>query len=173
MLTAPKVRLLLLVLAVSGVLSGMRVTAQADSDGDSTVANVIVDASITLTDLTPSFTLRGVPGETVTENGAVSMRVMTNNVAGYVVTVRPVSTALVGSITGNDDVIPTSLLEIRGPGQRNGFTSLASGAPVQVASSAVRSAPGGDIVGNDYRITIPPVRSDTYSGTLDYVVTTL
>ncbi|MET8335295.1 hypothetical protein ABZV14_13975 [Streptosporangium canum] len=165
--------LLLLVLTVSGVLSGMRVTAQADSDGDSTVANVIVDASIALTDLTPSFTLRGVPGETVTESGAVSMRMMTNNVAGYVVTVRPVSTALVGSIAGNDDVIPTSLLEIRGPGQGNGFTLPALGATMQVASSAVRSAPGGGIVGNDYRITIPPVRSDTYSGTLDYVVTTL
>ncbi|OUC95397.1 hypothetical protein CA984_18865 [Streptosporangium minutum] len=133
----------------------------------------MVDTSITLTGLTPSFTLRGVPGETVTENGAVSMRVTTNNAAGYVVTVRPVSTALVGSIAGNDDVIPTSLLEIRGPGQGNGFTSLAPGAPVQVASSAGRSAPGGDIVGNDYRITIPSVRSDTYSGTLDYVATTL
>lgn len=32
MLTAPKVRLLLLILTVSGVLSGMRMTAQADSD---------------------------------------------------------------------------------------------------------------------------------------------
>ncbi|WP_031167358.1 hypothetical protein [Streptosporangium roseum] len=49
----------LLVLTVAGVLSGMRVAAQADSDGDGTVANVIVDASITLTGLTPSFTLRG------------------------------------------------------------------------------------------------------------------
>ncbi|MEU7452378.1 hypothetical protein [Streptosporangium roseum] len=165
--------MLLLVLTASGVLSGMGATARADSGSDSTVANVVVDTSITLTAMTPSFTLRGIPGETVTEKSAVSMRVTTNNLAGYVVTVRPVSTELVGSIPGNDDVIPTSLLEVRGPEQGNGFTSLTPGAPVQVASSAVRAVPGGDIIDSDYRITIPPVRSDTYSGTLDYVATTL
>jgi large repetitive protein len=34
----------------------------------------------------------------------------------------------------------------------------------------VASAPGGDILSNDYRVDIPFVTADTYSTTLDYIV---
>ncbi|GAA3135257.1 hypothetical protein GCM10017600_71580 [Streptosporangium carneum] len=160
--------------ATVGGVSGQASAARADFDSDSTVANIQVGLSITLSDLTPSFTLAGNPGETVTAGDGlpVTMRVTTNNFAGYVVTVQPAAVDLAGAVSGNLDRIASGLLEVRGPAQGD-FTPLASGAPLEVARKTSRSDPGGDIITNDYRITIPFVRPDTYSGTLNYVATTL
>src|SRR4051794_39124207 len=56
----------------------------AHSDAKTT-ANVGVNSSITLSGLTPSFTLNGLPGDTITGDGAVSYNVKTNNVGGYTI----------------------------------------------------------------------------------------
>src|SRR4051812_7719606 len=119
MSTVSKARLMLMSLVMMGVtvgqLSSQVTTAQADEDTGTTIANVAVGLAITLTDLTPTFTLSGLPGVTVTDGGAVTMRVATNNFAGYTVTVQPDSVNLDPTINGNDDVIPMSLLQVSGP----------------------------------------------------------
>ncbi|MFC7645404.1 hypothetical protein ACFQX6_35855 [Streptosporangium lutulentum] len=66
-----------------------------------------------------------------------------------------------------------NLLEVRGPFQAGAYVPLDPDAPVQVARKTERSADGGDVITNGYRITIPAVRPDTYSGTLLYSAITL
>jgi hypothetical protein len=159
-----------------GQLSGQVTTAQADTSTGTTVANVEVGLAITLTQLTPSFTLSGNPGDTVptpSDGDVVTMRVTTNNFAGYTVTVQPTSEDLIPSIGNNDDRIPMNLLEVSGPIQAGAYVPLNFGAPVQVARKGAPSAAGGDVIDNGYRITIPAVRPDTYSGTLLYSAITL
>ncbi|WP_066376383.1 hypothetical protein [Herbidospora mongoliensis] len=146
----------------------------ADSDSGETIANVEVTSSITLSDLTPAFTLTGAPGETPTTGAnPVTMTVTTNNFAGYNVTVAPAAVNLTGAIVGNTDVIPSNLLEVNGPAQAGTFTPLTFGTPLVVATKASPSALAGDPISNDYRITIPFVRPDTYTVTLNYVANTL
>lgn len=164
-----------LVMAVMGVVCATAVgatPARADSDSGDTQANVVVTGAITLTALTNAFTLSGTPG-TVAENlAAVSMRVTTNNFAGYTVTVAPLTDTLTGALAGNGDSIPTDALNVRRTGTLP-YTPLSFGTPVEVFRKAAPSAPAGDSIVNDYKITIPFVQPDTYSGTLEYVATTL
>ncbi|WP_220183138.1 hypothetical protein [Sphaerisporangium album] len=158
----------------AGVLGAGVTPALADTDTASTVVNVVVTSSITLTELTPSFTLTGAPGEVVTTGAnPVRMRVTTNNFAGYTVTVAPRTAALTPSIAGNTDTIPTNLLQVNGPAQGSAYVPLSFGTPVVVATKSSASGADGDVIVNNYRITIPFVRPDTYSGILDYVATTL
>jgi hypothetical protein len=160
--------------AMATGLSACAAPARADTDSDTTTANVTVGGAITLTDLTDSFTLSGAPGDTPTTGGSpVTMKVTTNNFAGYSVTVQPASTTLDPAISGNTDTIASNLLEVRGPSQAGAFTALTPAAPLEVATKASASAEGGDTVNNDYQITIPFVRPDTYTGTLNYVAATL
>ena len=150
------------------------VPAVADTASGSTTANVEVSGSITLTGLTPAFTLTGVVGSTPTTGATpVTMVVTTNNFAGYNVSVVPAAANLVGAIPGNTDVIPANSLEVDGPVQAGVYAPLAFPTPLVVATKASASAPEGDTITNNYRITIPFVRPDTYSGTLNYVATTL
>jgi hypothetical protein len=147
--------------------------ASADTDTGSTTVNVEVGGVITLADLTESFTLSGNPGATVTTGATpVTMTVTTNNAAGYTVTVEPALATLGGAIPGNTDTIATSLLKVR-PSGVGTFTALGVGAPVTVGGKTAPSAEAGDTVSNDYQITIPFVAPDTYSGTLNYIATTL
>ncbi len=147
--------------------------AAIDSTTESTTANVGVTGAITLTALTDAFTLTGIPGATVTTGASpVTMTVTTNNDAGYQVTVEPEDPSLVGTIVGNDDLIPTTLLKVRETGGST-FTALTPGTPLVVTTKTERSAEEGDTVSNDYQITIPFVQPDTYSGTLDYIASTL
>lgn len=157
-----------------GVLTYAAAPAQADTDTDSTIVNVEVSSAITLTNLTPSFTLTGAPGATVTTGATpVTMTVTTNNFAGYNVTVVPRTANLIPAGPGNTDVIPSNTLEVDGPAQGGDYVHLTFGTPLVVATKASASAPAGDPIINNYRITIPFVRPDTYTGTLDYVATTL
>jgi hypothetical protein len=148
--------------------------AQADTSTGSTTANVEVTSSISLTNLTPSFTLAGPPGSVPTTGAnPVTMTVTTNNFAGYNVTVVPHSGILTGAIPGNTDSISSNALEVDGPAQGGAYVHLTFGTPTVVATKASVSAPTGDPIINNYRITVPAVRPDTYSGVLDYVATTL
>ena len=159
--------------AVTGI-GASEAMAKADTDSDITMANVGVGSLITLTGLTDSFALSGAPGETPTTGGTpVTMTVTTNNFAGYTVTVEPASTTLEPAASGNPDTIGTGLLQVRGSVQAGFYTALTPGTPLTVARKTSASGAGGDTVNNDYRITIPAVRPDAYSGPLNYVAATL
>ncbi|OLF15183.1 hypothetical protein BU204_23260 [Actinophytocola xanthii] len=124
---------------------------------------------IGLTELTPSFTLSGPTDSVVTAEGAVTMRVTTNNPNGYVVSVRAVDTVLAVGTPDNDTTIPVGRVSVRERGTSQ-FHRLSATVPVAVHRQNTPSAPDGDVLGNDYRIDIPFVPSDRYSATLEYVV---
>jgi large repetitive protein len=132
---------------------------------------LVTPQSLTLTDLTDSFGLTGVPGDRVERTGAVTMTVTTNSAGGYAVTVQPASAELRPE-TGspNTDSIPISELEMRRNGEAN-FVPMSTG-PVLVHAQDRPSAPGGDAVSSDYAMTVPFVRPDTYSTVLDYIAVT-
>jgi hypothetical protein len=147
--------------------------ASAASDPSATgttTANVDVSSGIALTDLTPSFTLAGLPGDTATEDGAVTMNVMTNNATGYNVTVQ----AAGPDISDNANNIPVTDLQVDNgySGGTPGWVPLSSTTAVTVFSQSTPSSDDGDTIVNDYRITIPTVPDGDYSGTLDYVAST-
>ncbi|MET8143647.1 hypothetical protein ABZU32_25375 [Sphaerisporangium sp. NPDC005288] len=158
----------------AGVLAFTGSSVLADTDADSTTANVEVLSSITLTGLTDSFTLTGAPGSIPTTGATpVTMTVTTNNFAGYNVSVVPRTPNLTGAIAGNTDVIPANALQVDGPVQAGTYAPLTHPTPLVVAVKNSASAPAGDAITNNYRIIVPFVRPDTYSGILDYVATTL
>jgi hypothetical protein len=146
-------------------------TAAPVSASGTTQANVVVSTTIALTDLTPSFTLSGLPGDTPTDDGAVTMNVMTNNATGYNVTVRSLDPTLSNSGPNN---IPVTDLQVDDgySGGTAGWIPLSNTSPVQVFSQATPSSDTGDTIVNDYRMTIPTVPAGTYSGTLNYVAST-
>lgn len=147
--------------------------APGETATDTSVANVIVGSVITLTGLTSSFNLSGIPGATVSLASAVTMNVETNNIAGYAVTVQAESDTLDPADTvANPDTIPIGALSVRETGTTS-YTPVSDAVPVTVHSQGTRSADGGDTVNNDYQVVIPFVNADTYSVTLDYVATTL
>jgi len=147
-------------------------SASAVEDTGTTDANVVVGSAITLTDLTPSFELSGMPGATVTGLAAVTYTVETNNVAGYTVTVQSQTPTMVATAVGNTDSIPITALTAR-EGGIGTYSALSSAAALPVHSQATRSAEGGDNLATDFQIAIPFVNSDTYTATLDYVAATL
>jgi hypothetical protein len=162
-----------LAVAFIGATPGLASALPGDHADGTTVANVGVEAGITLTGLTPSFLLTGTPGQTVTADGAVTFNVETNNVAGYGVTVQSATPTMVpADAVTNTDVIQISDLTVRETATST-FTPVSDVAVVTVHSQAERSANGGDDLSNDYEMNIPVVNADTYAATLDYVATTL
>jgi hypothetical protein len=156
--------------------AGQAVAAIDPSSPGTTVANVDVGSAIVLSNLTPSFTLTGFPGDSPQDLNAVTMNVETNNSTGYNVTVTPEAPVLSGTGT-NPDTIPVSDLSVRE--HTTGTYAALSGdtpaVPVTVYNQATRSAVDtGDNLSNDYEFNtpIPNVRTDTYSVTLDYVAST-
>jgi len=145
-------------------------TCAADSvDAGCTTSTAIAARTITLTDLTSSFTLAGLPNSTVGSDGTVTMTVTTNSTGGYLVTVQATTAALTGATAGNTTTIPIGLLGVRETGTQS-FFPLSADTPLTVHQQDTPSASGGDAVSNDYQIEIPAVPSDTYSTTLDYIV---
>jgi uncharacterized repeat protein (TIGR01451 family) len=128
----------------------------------------IVGRSLTVSGLAPSFTLAGLPGSTVQTDGAISMTVLTNNPAGYQVTVQASSAGLIGT-GGNADTIPIGDLGVRQSGTSS-FSPIST-QPQVVGGLDSASSPNGDAVSNDYQVQIPFVAGDTYSTALDYIVT--
>ncbi|WP_248959370.1 hypothetical protein [Sphaerisporangium perillae] len=145
--------------------------ARADTSSGNTTANVSVTGSITLSNLTGSFTLSGDPGTTATLNGAVTMTVTTNNPAGYQVTVQATTPTMTGS-AGNSDSIPIGNLYVHETGDPL-FYQMSNTTPVTVHTQHTPSAPGGDNLSNDYMVNIPVVQPDTYRTTLNYIAATL
>jgi large repetitive protein len=163
--------------AMAAVLpAGQALAASAAPSANSpgtTTANVVVGGAILLSDLTPSFTLSGVPGDTPENDGAVTMRVFTNNASGYNVTVQAASANLVGT-SPNTDTIPVGDISVEETGS-GAYQALSSTAADVVYTQDTRSAAApGDLLSNDYEFNtpIPDVITDTYSVTLDYIATT-
>jgi hypothetical protein len=146
--------------------------ARADVDTGTAIVNVEVTGAITVTGLASTFTIVGAPGVLAQNLTTVTMKVFTNNLAGYSVTLAAAASNLTGT-SPNTDVIPTNSLRVKGPQQGLSFVPLTFGTPLLVASKGSPSDPGGDDVANGFRLTIPAVLPDTYSGALDYLVTTL
>lgn len=141
--------------------------ALAASSG-STIANASVNSTITLSGLTPSFTMAGDPNTTVTAAGAVTMNVLTNNKTGYTVTVQAAGATMAPVTTGNTDSIPIANLSVRQTGTTT-YAPLSNTTPVTVRNQATKSGASGDTVSNDFSLAIPFVNSDTYRVTLNYV----
>jgi hypothetical protein len=144
--------------------------APGDTSEDTVVANVGVSSSITLDGLTPSFTLNGLPGDTVIGENAVSYTVNTNSAAGYTVTVQAAADELGAAEDTNDDVIPIENLQVRAA-DTGAFTSLSNTGAVTLRDQDSRSDADGDEYADDYQVAIPFVADDTYSVTLNYVAT--
>lgn len=158
------------IIAVTGLSAS---AAPGDTADGSTVGNVTVQSAISLTALTPSFNLTGLPGATVLGTAATTFNVETNNIGGYAVTVTAATASLLpADTTANPNVIPISALSVRETGTTP-FTPVSNVTPTTVHTQPTRSAEGGDTLSNDYRVVIPFVNEDTYSVTLDYVATTL
>ena len=171
------------------------VTVNATVTGDELLANEVLSASVgsscptpganpacatsttvfaqtlTLTGLTPGFSLTGQPGSIVEGEGILVMTVTTNSQSGYVVTVQPQDDVLAPLTPGNPDSIPVGQLGVRESGN-SPFQFFTPDTPVVVHQQNRPSAPGGDAVSNDYQVQIPFVSSDTYSGTLEYIAST-
>jgi hypothetical protein len=155
-------------LAVSGI-TAMAGPASAAAGGGTT-ANVGVTSGITMTGLTPSFTLTGAPGATITGLGAVTFNVETNNPSGYAVTVVSATATMLPALPATTDNIPIGALTVRTSGSGT-YVPMSAGTAVQVHTQPGRSLDGGDSLSNDYQIRIPVVAVDTYSATLNYVAT--
>ncbi|GAA2014282.1 DUF11 domain-containing protein [Nakamurella flavida] len=145
-------------------------TCVTGSEAGCVTSTPIAARFLTLTGLTSSITLRGLPDSQVTLDGAVVMTVLTNSATGYLVTVRARGDRLTGTTPGNTDTIPIGRVGVRGTAQGGDFASLSADTPVVVGERAGPASPGGDAVSNDYRVDIPFVDQDTYSGTLEYIV---
>ncbi len=128
----------------------------------------VAPRTISLSDLTSSFTLSGMPNTTVGVDGAVTMTVTTNSPGGYRVTVQSEGAELTGTPPGNGDSIPIGDLQVR-DSTTAPFRAMSSQTSLVVGQNDGPSGPGGDAVSNDYRVDIPFVESDTYSTTLDYI----
>ncbi|GLZ42378.1 hypothetical protein Acsp05_60020 [Actinokineospora sp. NBRC 105648] len=141
----------------------------ADStDPRCTTSTGLAARTLTLSGLTPSFTLTGLPGSTVSADGVVTMTVTTNSSSGYAVTVRATGAVLAPATPGNTASIPVGLLGVRENGAGE-FRGLSADTPLVVHQQGTPSGPQGDAVSNDYRIQIPFIESDTYSVTLEYI----
>lgn len=151
-------------LALVGSVAGPALAASTGS----TIANASVLSTVTLSGLTPSFTMAGDPSTTVTAPSAVAMTVTTNNRTGYTVSVQAAAT-MAPVTAGNTDSIPIANLKVKETGSAGGYTSLSATTPVTVHSQAGKSLSTGDPVSNDFQLAIPFVNSDTYRVTLNYV----
>jgi hypothetical protein len=151
---------------VGAVVCGATGTAAAATATGATTANVAVGSEITLTGLTPTFTISGLAGDTATADVPVTYTVTTNNLAGYTVTVQS-TTETLDPPAGDPDTIPIASLLVNG---------LAVAGPAETATTVqtkgTRSAPGGDAYSDTYSMVIPDVNSATYSATLNYVAAT-
>lgn len=179
----PRLPLRVLVLVASGtagVLLGAAAVvapaARASSAADiETRVHVLTGLTLSLPE---SFRVGGAPGVLSANRGSVVGTVLTNNAAGYTVSVLASSAGGLqpdpGLATGTGS-IPWDRLEVREAGTGT-FLPLREGEAVTVGG---RSTPSGDETGeadvlhHDFRLTVPVVDADRYTGVLTYTATAL
>jgi hypothetical protein len=157
---------------VAGLVTiGTAAPALASTSPGTATATANVQASITLSGLTPAFTLTGAPGATATGAAAVTMKVTTNNTLGYTVGVQAAAATMTGATAGNTDTIPVSALTVK---ENTGatYTALSATTAVTVHSQNGKSVSTGDTITNDLQMAVPFVNSDSYSVALNYIATT-
>ena len=150
---------------VSSTVQGSNCGSGSADPGCTADVSVLPQA-IAISGLTSSFTLTGLPGTDAEQDAAVSMTVTSNSPDGYQVTVEPAAPDLTSS--GSTDTIPFADLNVRGTVQ-DIFQPLTG--PVLVQDQSGPSDPDGDLIRNDYQITIPDVQDGSYQGTLNYIAT--
>lgn len=146
--------------------------AAAASDGASggtTTASVEVGSAVTLEGLSSSFALPGLPGPTEGGSSAVAYRVLTNNQAGYAVSVQADTSELVPAGPFSD-AVPVRDLTVSTDGS-SAHTPLSERDAVTLHSSATRSDGAGDDYTDDYRLEVPLPADCACLVTLSYVVT--
>jgi hypothetical protein len=148
----------------------VKVTDASGATATQALSLTIAPLTLTLTGLTPSFTISGVPFQTVTTNAAVTMTVTTNSPSGYQVSVQS-SSAFLTAPPGNSSKIPIGDLRVRQNDQGT-FVPLST-SPTVIHSQTHASAVGVDPIGSEFRITVPFVPPDTYTTTLTYIAATL
>lgn len=153
--------------AMALFIGGVGATASAGP----TVATINVGSSLTLTAQVPAFTLTGLAGATVSQNGVVTLNVETNNLAGYSVTIQAAAPTLAATAVTNLDSIPIGALSFRQTGDTTWVPTTV--AAQTVTTKGTRSAEGGDLLSDDYQIVIPFVNQDLYTATLNYVAAVL
>ncbi|MFJ6943185.1 hypothetical protein ACISU4_00735 [Streptomyces wuyuanensis] len=153
------------------VVSGGAATAESALAPRATASAVLRQQPITMSGLTPGFSLAGSPNQVVFREGAVTLRVRTPDRDGYSVSVRAENPAMRPVRGRNPDRIPVERLAVRKTGTET-FQSLSSSSAVTVHVQTTRSAPRGDDLSTDYRVSIPFVRSDSYRVILTYTATT-
>jgi uncharacterized repeat protein (TIGR01451 family) len=142
--------------------------AVGSTDTRCATTTTVTPVSITLTGTTSSFTLTGAPNSTITANGAVQMTVATNDTAGYQVSVQAAGGTLTSTQPDNTATIPISRLSVRATGT-SPFQTLSATSAVLLHQQSGPSAPGGDLLSNDYQVQVPFVPPGTYSTTLNYI----
>ncbi len=152
-----------------GAMGSAAFAAPTDTSTGSTTANAVVESGITMTGLTPSFTLTGTPGATITGLAAVTYNVETN-APGYNVTVEAAAPTFVGTV-GNVDTIPVGALTVRDAGTGS-YLPVSNSATTNVHFQDVRSADLGDNLASDFQMRMPTVNPDTYSVSINYVAST-
>lgn len=143
--------------------------AGADPDG-STDATVIVQTGILLEGLPEGVRLTGQPGETVTNATPFEYTVYSNDTSGYTVTVQAATASLIQN--GGADTIDVGRLQVQDGGNVPTYTwaGLSSTTPTPVYTNESQSATDGDVLSTDFQMKIPVVDSDTYTVTLNYLV---
>jgi hypothetical protein len=180
----PRLRLGVWILVATGtagvVLAGpgeAAPSARASSTADPE-ARVQVVTGITVSHLAESFRLGGAPGVVTANVGAMDVTVLTNNAAGYTVTVLAASEGGLQpdpGLASTTGAIPWDRLEVQETGA-SGFRPISEKESVTVGGS---STPSGDepdeadVVHNDFRLTVPVIDADRYTGVLTYTVTAL
>lgn len=180
----PRVRLrvrILLATGTAGVMLGTAGVAASAARASSTAdaeARVQVLAGITVSQLAESFSLAGAPDVITANLGALDLTVLTNNAAGYTVTVLATSEGGLQpnpALANSPGPIPWDRLEVR-EGGTGAFRPISEKESVTVGGSSTRSGDepdGVDVIHDDFRLTVPVIDADRYSGVLTYTVTAL
>ena len=144
--------------------------ADPDPGAGSTDATVTVETGVLLEGLPAGVSLTGQPGETATNAADFEYTVYSNETWGYTVTVQAATATLIQS--GGADTIDVSRLEVQDGGNvpTETWAGLSSTTPTPVYTTEARSDPDGDVLSTDFRMKIPTVAADTYTVTLDYLV---
>ena len=159
------------VLAVAGLLVAANRLPAAAVVGDvaTTVVSVGVASAVTLEGLTPSIVLPRLPGATETGSKTVAYRVLTNDPAGYTVSVQ----ADAPTFTADDpsaDVVPIGDLEVAAGGS-GAYVPVSHESSVTLHSAGSRTDEAGDDYVDDYQLHPSVPEGCACTATLSYVVT--
>lgn len=158
--------------AASVVAPAARASSAADVE---TRVHVLTGLTLSLPE---SFRVGGAPGVLSANLGSVEGTVLTNNATGYTVSVLASSAGGLQpdpGLAGSTGSIPWDRLEVR-ESATGTFLPLREDESVTVGGRPTPSGDGtgeADVFHNDFRLTVPVVDADRYTGVLTYTATAL